>query len=68
MNLKLDSDTNRILISKHITYQEAVHSDKAKKYNIDNVPPEYVVENMMIVAERCFEPIREFVEIGRAHV
>ena len=61
MNLKLDSNTNKILISKHITYQEAVHSDKAIEYNIDNIPSEDVVENMMIVAERCFEPIREFV-------
>ena len=61
MNLKYDSNINKILISKHITYQEAVHSDIAKKCNIDNIPSEDVVENMMIVAERCFEPIREFV-------
>ena len=48
-------------ISKHITYAEAIHSNTAKRKSIDNTPNPTQVENMKILAEKVFEPLREFV-------
>ena len=45
-------------ISDHITYAEAIHSQTAKRKGIDNTPNPSQVENMKIVAEKVFEPIR----------
>tara|TARA_R110002110_G_scaffold170863_1_gene373116 strand:- start:219 stop:752 length:534 start_codon:yes stop_codon:yes gene_type:complete len=46
-------------ISKHISYKEATRSSTAKRYNIDNSPSEFQLKNMKMVAEECFEPLRE---------
>lgn len=48
-------------ISKHISYREATHSETAKRLGIDNTPNEYQLQNMEIIAERIFEPLREWV-------
>ena len=48
-------------ISKHITYAEAIHSNTAKRKCIDNTPNPTQVENMKILAEKVFEPLRECV-------
>ena len=48
-------------ISKHITYAEAIHSNTAKRKCIDNTPNPTQVENMKILAEKVFEPLREWV-------
>jgi hypothetical protein len=45
-------------ISDHITYAEAIHSQTAKRKGIDNTPNPSQVENMKIVAEKVFEPLR----------
>lgn len=47
-------------ISKHITIDEATLSPTALRLGIDNTPNDKVLENMKLVAERCFEPIREW--------
>lgn len=47
-------------ISKHITIDEATLSPTALRLGIDNTPNDEVLENMKLVAERCFEPIREW--------
>lgn len=47
-------------ISKHITIDEATLSPTALRLGIDNTPNEDVLVNMKLVAERCFEPIREW--------
>ena len=49
------------LISKHITYAEAIHSNTAKRKCIDNTPSPTHVETMKETAEKIFEPLREFV-------
>ncbi len=49
------------MISKHITYAEAIHSNTAKRKNIDNTPNETQVEAMKLLAEKVFEPLREWV-------
>ena len=48
-------------ISKHISYKEAVGSNYAKQSGIKNKPNEEQVENMKLLAEKVFEPLREWV-------
>jgi len=48
-------------VSKHISYKEATHSNYAKQYNIANKPKAEHIENMELVAEKVFEPLREWV-------
>lgn len=45
-------------ISKHITFQEATHSDTAVRNAINNTPDAATIEKMKLVAEKCFEPLR----------
>lgn len=45
-------------ISEHISYEEAIFSATAKRFNIDNTPDEGVLQRMKDVAEACFEPMR----------
>lgn len=45
-------------ISEHITYEEAVKSQTATRKGIVNTPNDEQLQNMKIVAEACFEPIR----------
>ena len=48
-------------ISEHVTYQEGVRSDTATRLQIENKPNEYELSNMVITAEKIFEPLREWV-------
>lgn len=47
-------------ISDHITLREATYSQEALKLGISNQPNEFCIENMKLVAENCFEPLRKF--------
>jgi zinc D-Ala-D-Ala carboxypeptidase len=47
-------------ISKHLSFDEATHSDTADKLGIINNNPNLsVIANMKLLAENVFEPIRE---------
>jgi len=46
-------------ISKHITYNESCFSQTAVAKGIDNRPNVEQLANMKLVAENCFEPLRE---------
>ena len=48
-------------ISDNITYAEAIHSQTAKRKGIDNTPNPTQVENMKLLAEKVFEPLRKWV-------
>ena len=48
-------------ISKHISYKEGIKSNTALRMGIDNIPSVYEKQNMEIVAEKIFEPLREWV-------
>ena len=48
-------------ISKHISYKEATRSATALRLGIDNKPNEYELQNMEMVANKVFEPLREAV-------
>ena len=51
-----------IRISKHISYKEATRSATALRLGIENVPNEYELQNMEMVAKKVFEPLREAVD------
>ncbi len=46
-------------ISKHITYKEATRSVTALRLGIENVPNDYELQNMELIAEKVFEPLRK---------
>ena len=48
-------------ISEHISYKEATHSNYAKQFGIENKPKAEHIKNMELVAEKVFEPLREWV-------
>ena len=49
------------MISKHISYKEGVYSNTATRRGIDNVPDDKQLKNMELIAEKIFEPLREWV-------
>tara|TARA_X000001388_G_scaffold3905_1_gene2726 strand:- start:592 stop:1053 length:462 start_codon:yes stop_codon:yes gene_type:complete len=48
-------------ISEHISYREGTFSVTAKRLGIENEPDEKQLENMRLVAEKIFEPLRNYV-------
>ena len=49
------------MISKHISYKEGVYSMTATRLGIDNTPGDDQLHFMEIIAEKVFEPLREWV-------
>ena len=49
------------MISKHISYKEGVYSRTATRLNIDNKPNDNQMQNMCLIAEEVFEPLRVWV-------
>ena len=49
------------MISKHISYREGVYSTTATRLGIDNTPNDEQLDNMELVAEEVFEPLRAYV-------
>ena len=48
------------MISKHISLKEATFSATATRLAIDNIPTSEHLACMKLVAEKCFEPLREW--------
>ncbi len=48
-------------ISKHISYKEGVYSTTAMRRDIDNDPNDDQLHFMELIAEKVFEPLREWV-------
>jgi len=48
------------MISKHISYKEGVYSTTAMRKGINNIPNDEQLENMELVAEEVFEPLRAY--------
>jgi hypothetical protein len=48
-------------ISEHISYKEATKSATAIRLSIENNPNEYELQNMELIAEKVFEPLRKAV-------
>ena len=49
-------------ISKHISHKEGTRSITALRLGIDNTPGEEELKNMKLIAEKLFEPLRDFVD------
>ena len=49
------------MISKHISYKEAVYSRTATRLDINNDPDDMEVYRMSLIAEEVFEPLRAWV-------
>ena len=49
------------MISKHISDKEGVYSRTALRLGIDNTPTEEHLNNMRLLAENIFEPLRAYV-------
>jgi hypothetical protein len=49
------------MISKHISYNEAIKSSTGIRLGIENKPNGYQLGNMILVADKIFEPLREWV-------
>jgi len=49
------------MISEHISYKEGVYSITATRLGVDNTPSDEQLANMELVAEKVFEPLREWV-------
>lgn len=50
-----------MLISKNVSYKEAIKSNTATRLGIENLPNEQQIDNMKLVAEKIFQPLRKFV-------
>jgi len=49
------------MISKHVSYKEGTYSITATRLGVDNTPDDEQLTNMELVAEKVFEPLREWV-------
>ena len=49
------------MISKHVSLREGIFSQTATRRDLDNNPNEEQLENMKLIAEKIFEPLREWV-------
>ena len=49
------------MISKHISYKEGVYSITSIRKGIDNTPNDEQLENMELIADNVFEPLRTYV-------
>lgn len=45
-------------ISEHITFGESYKSQIAERFKINNTPPDGIIPSMILVANKCFEPVR----------
>jgi len=50
------------MISKHVSYKEGVYSNTAIRRGIDNTPNDEQLNNMELVANEVFEPLRDWVD------
>ena len=49
------------MISKHISYKEGTNSVTAIRRGIDNTPNDKQLDNMVLLAEKVFEPLRVYI-------
>ena len=49
-------------VSDNISYKEATFSQTAKNLNIKNVPTDAHLKNMKLIADKVFQPLREWAD------
>jgi len=45
-------------ISEHLSLSELIRSSTGKRLGITNIPPENVIQNLKLLSEKVFEPLR----------
>ena len=50
------------MISKHVSYREGVYSRTADRLGLKNDPTEEHLDNMKLLSEKIFEPLRDHPE------
>lgn len=50
-------------ISKHLELSELIRSESAKRLGVSNMPTAEHIENLKLLAEKVFEPIREHFKV-----
>ena len=50
------------MISEHVSYKEGVYSNTATRRGIDNTPNDEQLDNMELIANEVFEPLRVWVD------
>ena len=50
-------------LSEHVTYKEFIHSFTAKRNGIDNTPNQGQLDNIKLLCERVFEPLRNYYNV-----
>ena len=50
------------MISKHVSLREGIFSQTATRRDLDNTPNEEQLDNMKLIGEKVFEPLREWVK------
>lgn len=48
----------KTMISAHLSLDECIKSNTANRLNINNTPPQSVINNLKIAAQKVFEPVR----------
>ena len=48
-------------ISKHVSYKEGVYSTTALRLGLNNDPSDVHLQNMKLLSEKIFEPLRTYV-------
>ena len=51
-------------LSKNLSLQEAIKSNTAIKNNIDNSPTPEHLENLKVIAEKIFQPVRSHFDVS----
>ena len=46
-------------LSKNLSLAEVVRSETAKRLDIDNTPPKEHIDNLKVIADKVFQPIRD---------
>lgn len=52
-------ETKNMKLSEHFTLYEMIHSTTAEKYDIYNMPNQYMISNLTLLCKDILEPIRE---------
>lgn len=50
-----------MVLSKHVSYKEGVYSITALRLGLKNDPSKEHLENMILISEKVFEPLRDYV-------
>lgn len=66
MNITKEGDEMSMMISKYVSYKEAIRSEAAIRHGVSNIPLPDHLSAMKYVATRVFDPVR--IKFGKMYV